>query len=225
MFLNFVERGRNPAFNKTFTDILKGDDPLDIIYQECIENGIRAFNFNILPKTPDTVKKIAPFLLQSMKKEQILIKAKKDYYIAKDTIDNVIYICYKNLLIIDLDNPEKSELEIIEHFKQFKDHSFSIYSSRNGYHVFCVSHKFEYRNLDTVKFMIDNFCDFYYSVHSYIRGFCVRLNRKFTEEKGEIYKFICTTNENLADSHLLELTNKHYKLSKKYSKDEICFPK
>lgn len=211
------------TFNTTFLDILQGKDSLDIIYNECISNGINKFNFNILPKTVDNAVRIAPFLLQNMKKQQRLIETTNDYYIAQDTFDNTMYICFKNLMIIDIDDKSLSETDIINNFSLKKD-SFSIYSSRNGYHVFCISKKMKYRDRETISFMIDNFCDFYYSVHSYIRGFCVRLNQKFDENEFP-YKFIKIIDNGNIDQGLLELTNKHYKFTEHYSKGECCFPK
>jgi hypothetical protein len=210
------------SFNKSFLDILQGNDSLDVIYNDCISNGIDGkFNYDLLPKTVDNAIKLAPFLLQNMKKQQVLIETTPDYYIAQDTVDNTIYICYKNLMVIDIDDKLKN---VVNHFS-LKKESFSIFSSRNGYHVFCISKKVDYRDKETISFMIDNFCDFYYSIHTYIRGFCVRLNKKFDEdENGLPYQFVKLIDNGNIDPHLLDLTNKHFELTKKYSIGSCCFP-
>jgi hypothetical protein len=82
--------------------------------------------------------------------------------------------------------------------------------------------------------MISNFCDFYYTVHTYIRGFCVRLNNKFKTQNK--YEYICTLNAGRVSEQgtinseqenpeLVELVKLHEKLIEKYSKLDICYPK
>jgi hypothetical protein len=73
--------------------------------------------------------------------------------------------------------------------------------------------------------MISNFCDFYYTVHTYIRGFCVRLNNKFKTQNK--YEYICTLNADRVSENpeLVELVKLHEKLIEKYSKLDICYPK
>jgi hypothetical protein len=100
---------------------------------------------------------------------------------------------------IDIENRDNLTDEyIIKYFKQKKE-SFRIYKSINGYHVFCTSKKFKYRDVNSVQFMLDNMCDKYYCLYSYLRGFCVRLNKKFdeisTDPNYKIYKLIAVINE------------------------------
>lgn len=221
-------------FHKTFLDILFGKDLLDKLYNKIKNNVDFKFNFDLLPKNADTVEKIAPFLLQKMKKEQELIKTDKDYYIARDLHDNTIYICFKELLMLDIDMEKNSNnfLEINSlksHFLDHNDSSYRIYGRKNeineycSYHVFCTNKKYEYRNKNTISFMINNFSDFYYNVHSYIRGFCTRLNNKFVNNSK--YEFICTINEEFEDYELVELVKLHEELIDKYSQTDICYPK
>lgn len=224
-------------FHNTFLDILFGKDPLDIIYNDIKDHIDFKFNFNVLPKCSETVEKIAPYLLQSMKKEQELIDTNENYYVARDLVDNTIYICFKELMVIDIDGGFNVD-KIIKHFSELKEMSFRIYGRKNelnnfcSYHIFCTSKKMEYRNKDTISFMISNFCDFYYTVHTYIRGFCVRLNNKFKTQNK--YEYICTLNAdriseqgtiNLENPELVELVKLHESLIEKYSKLDICYPK
>jgi hypothetical protein len=220
-------------FHHTFLDILFGKDPLDIIYNDIKDHINFKFNFNILPKCSETVEKIAPYLLQSMKKEQELIDTNENYYVARDLVDNTVYICFKELMVIDIDIDIDGCFDvdkIIKHFKMIGDNlSFRIYGRKNelnnfcSYHVFCTSKKMEYRNKDTISFMISNFCDFYYTVHTYIRGFCVRLNNKFKTQNK--YEYICTINKEQENPNLVELVKLHESLIEKYSKLDICYPK
>jgi hypothetical protein len=206
---------------KTFKIIQENKDTLDKTYSFIKNSGINCnFDFNILPKNIDTVRKIAPILLQTIKKEQELIKETNDYYIARDIQTNTYYICYKNLLMIDIDNKttEFTESEIINHFSKL-NFSWMIYKSTGGYHIFCTSQTFEYRNLETINFMIKNHCDFYYSIFSYIRGFCTRLNKKsdFFQEGMEfsteqlntpLYTLIKVINPENSNKDLIELVLK-----------------
>lgn len=234
----------NINFHHTFLDILFGKDPLDIIYNNIKDHINFNFNFNILPKCCETVEKIAPYLLQSMKKEQELIDTNENYYVARDLVDNTVYICFKELMVIDIDGGFDVD-KIIKHFsepKELKEMTFRIYGRKNelnnfcSYHIFCTSKKMEYRNKDTISFMISNFCDFYYTVHTYIRGFCVRLNNKFKTQNK--YEYICTLNADRVSEQgtitnskeqenpeLVELVKLHESLIEKYSKLDICYPK
>jgi len=222
-------------FHVTFLDILFGRDPLDTRYNDIKEYVNFKFNFNLLPKCSDTVEQIAPYLLQSMKKEQELIDTTKDYYIARDLIDNTIYICFKELMVIDIDVDETSTFnsidKIIKHFSEIPNSSFRIYGRKDeennfcAYHVFCTDKKVVYRDKNSIQFMITNFCDFYYTVHSYIRGFCVRLNNKF--KTANEYEYICTiiNGQEEEDQDLVKLVKLHESLIKKYKIGEICYPK
>jgi hypothetical protein len=227
-------------FHRTFLDILFGRDPLNTLYNEIKYHVNFKFNFDLLPKCSDTVEKIVPHLLQRMKKEQELIETTEDYYVARDLVDNTIYICFKELMVIDIDIDQGSDEQfdvdkIIKHFSEIKEMSFRIYGRKDelnnfcAYHVVCTNKKVGFRNKETISFMIANFCDFYYTIHSYIRGFCVRLNNKFNtpnqyEYAGRVSEQGTINKEN-EDQDLVKLVELHESLIEFYSKSEICYPK
>ena len=106
--------------------------------------------------------------------------------------------------MIDIDlhkinNTEITDEYIINYFSKKKE-SFRIFKSINGYHVFCTSKKFKYRSKESLEFMLNNMCDKYYCMYSYLRGYCVRLNKKFDEEcldkNTKIYKLLAIINKN-----------------------------
>jgi hypothetical protein len=218
-------------FHQSFRLIIEKKDPLFDIYNSLVENNIETkFNFNILDKDVNTVINIAPILINNLSRDQYFIERLPNYYLARDIRDNIYYLCFKNLMIIDIDiNNHDTLLNddiIIEHFNNIKDKSFSIYKSSNGYHVFCISEYVDYRDHKTLDFMINNFCDFYYVVHSFIRGFCVRLNRKFEEtNKTEIYKHLAIIDNNNIIKPLLDLTELHYEYSITYAKKPLAYCK
>lgn len=184
-------------FHNTFLDILNGKDPLK-------EKDFPEFTFEL--KTEDDIVNNACYFIKGIKRQQELLNTNINYYVAKDDVTNTVYICFRNLLMIDIDiNKLDNSIEIndefiIDYFSKKKE-SFRIYKSINGYHIFCTSKKFKYRSKESVKFMIDNMCDKHYCLYSYLRGYCVRLNPKFNEltennKTEKIYKLLAITNKN-----------------------------
>lgn len=175
-------RNRHVLFHHSFLNILRGEDPLDLSHDGLCKD----IDIDSMPRSAETVVHIAPIMLQGVKREQELVETNKDYYVAKDISTNTYYMCYKNVLMIDIDihklQSELSEADVLKHFSGIERHCFKIYKSRNGYHVFCLSRTFEYRDKTTVDFMLTNFSDFYYTVYSYIRGWSVRLKKNLPKK-------------------------------------------
>jgi hypothetical protein len=171
-------------FHKSFLDILRGTDPLckyDLSEFDSID-------FDLLPRTSNGIIKIAPILLRRIKREQELIETDKDYYIGKDLSTGTIYMCFRDLMMIDIDIA-KTEIDANDILSKFEksDKCFRIFKSTNGYHAFCISERFDYRKPETLDFMLEYNSDFYYIVYCYIRGFSVRLNKKFFEKTDKLY--------------------------------------
>jgi len=125
-----------------------------------------------------------------LKPQQVLID-NDDYYIAIDLFTNTYYICYRDLIMIDIDRYKSDKTaDTLEDIKQrLSKHPelFSrIYASRNGYHIFILNKAMDYKSNDSIRLMSELCCDFYYMVYSYIRGWCVRLNKKKGEENNDI---------------------------------------
>ena len=184
-------------FHTTFLDILNSRDPLK-------EKEFPEFTIDL--ETEEDIIKNACYFVKNIRREQELLNTNINYYVAKDEMTNTIYICFRNLLMIDIDrnkldnSTEINDEFIIEYFSKKKE-SFRIYKSANGYHIFCTSKKFKYRSKESVKFMLDNMCDKYYCLYSYLRGYCVRLNPKFNElndnnKTEKIYKLLAIINKN-----------------------------
>lgn len=206
-------------FHHTFLTIMKGLDPLET-------NATEECDHSLMPKTAESIIKMAPFMLQGVKRKQVLKEATEDYYVARDLDTGVVYICYRDLLMMDIDNKNDSPADavlftdelILNHFSKLDNMCFRIFKSKNGYHVFCVSQPYHYRSIETMEMMLTNHSDFYYCVYCYIRGFSVRLTRKFNERKGvPIYTELGTVGDlSLQDSRLSNLVDKHLTLMSKY---------
>jgi hypothetical protein len=203
-------------FHRTFLSLVSGEDPLEVEIGPEVKN----VNFDMLPRNVDTIHRLAPIFLKSMKREQELLKTHSDYYVARDLSTNVIYVCFRDLLMVDIDRQKVSgeimtDQTILERFDVL-DKCFHVFKTRNGYHIFCISQAWVYRDNTTMQFMMDNFCDFYYCVFSYIRGFSVRLNRKFSENLPLYTDLGLTGNTSLVEPRLESLVSKHIKLVDKY---------
>lgn len=201
------------TFNTSFLNILKGLDQLDKEYDDFKIYNVDDISINGIINT-------APYFLQGVKRPQYLIKTHEDYYIARDLKTNTVYMCYKNILMLDFDNNTLTFESLIG--KLPDNMSFMIYKTDRGYHVFCTSHKFDYRTRHTVEFMhkfIDLGIDVNYIRYCYIRGFSVRLNKKFNGKNKENYMYLTTTNQDLVDNNLRELVELHFQECKKYRHD------
>jgi hypothetical protein len=206
-------------FHRSFLKIMDGGDELEDNYDP---NTIQFGDEYDSPKTSEAIADIAPKLLQGVKREQRLIKTTPLYYVAQDIKTNTVYICYRDVLHIDIDYksyPELRDDDVISHFNDIPNRTFRIYKSYGGYHVFCTSHRFQYRDLQTVEFMLNNMCDFYYAAYCYIRGFSVRLSKKFFEDPSTpTYKFLCDVGDaQLVNDDIVKLVDLQYSLSKQYS--------
>jgi len=202
-------------FHKTFLNILDNKDPLNKF--DYIEKSDLSIQKSIT--SPDDIIYLAPFFISGVKRQQTLIKTSKDYYVARDNLTNTVYICFKNLLTIDIDD-ENIQLETIQDKLYLIPETFRIYKSKRGYHIYCTSKSFDYRSKQSVELMFNNFCDPYYCVYSYIRGYCTRLNNKFNSACLQIYKYIGKIGTSDENERLVYLVNLMEKYSNKY-KNEI----
>ncbi|GAH03571.1 unnamed protein product, partial [marine sediment metagenome] len=184
--------------------------------EEKLKNHVfRKYVLDKLGKNVRTTKMIAPVIMPHMLRPQRLFIDKDDFYVACDMMTNTYYICYKYLMMIDVDFYKLTDIDdeknnIISQFEHDINNCWKLYSTRNGIHAFLVSKKIDYHSDESVELMLsftrnihtelkndanndekesEKLCDFYYVLYSYLRGYCVRLNRKKDEEKLE-YKFI-----------------------------------
>ena len=197
-------------FSTSFLHILQGKDPLE---QDLIKVDTRKINETDI----DSIIHTMPYFLQGIKRDQFLIETTQDYYISRDSKTNTVYMCFKNILMLDFDNTSEEQLKNLESLPL----AFKIYRTSKGYHAFCISKKFDYRSKETVEFMLKfkNFgVDIDYIRFCYLRGFCVRLNKKF-EQKGENYTLHKVTNPELINPELEKLVDLHFKKCEIYKND------
>lgn len=228
-------------FYQTYIDLLDEDrnkretkNKINIfIFEERLKNhDFRKYVLDKLGKNVRTVKMITPIIIPHMLRPQRLFIDKDDFYVACDMMTNTYYICYKYLMMIDIDFYKLTDIDnekdnIITQFENDTNNCWKLYSTRNGIHAFLVSKKIDYHSDESIELMLsftrnihtelkndtinesEKLCDFYYVLYSYLRGYSVRLNRKKDEEKLE-YKFIkYIGNTNKKEDTLDKLTNLH----------------
>ena len=228
-YINLLEEDRIKR-NKliTYKSLDVNHKPVDFDFERKLLNfDFRKFVLNKLGYNIETIKMIIPAIQGNMLRPQRLFIDKEDFYVACDMITNTYYICYKNLMMIDIDfykNKDQDKEYIIEQFEKDNNNCWKLYLTRNGIHAFLVSKKINYHSDESLQLMLnfkrqkyttdeknidDTLCDFYYILYSYIRGFCVRLNKKKDEEKMEYLFIQYTGNKDLIDINLDKLVNLH----------------
>lgn len=182
--------------------------------------------------TTEIVRKLAPSLRLTLGKPQQLIHDDPDYYIANDMLTNTFYICYRTLLMVDIDfyksndseeqkakSPDVRQQEIVDKIKAYSEEKgwlFDIYRSRNGVHAFLINHSSDHQCDEDLQIMLDLECDFFYVVYSFIRGWSVRLNRK-EREVVMSYEFISRVGHGHPDPQLCKLVQLHLNLVSVFS--------
>lgn len=192
--------------------LLKPKEILDYV----AKNGV---NIEIIEKTKKS-------LLNSISKPQHLIESNSDYYIAVDMYTCTYYICFKELMMIDIDfgksvNEIQDIYKYLESVADKKNNAIKIYKTLHGYHLFLVDQPRIYSDRQNIILMNSLGCDYYYSIYSYLRGYSIRLNRKNYQadlnKSSNIYTYVgLFGNNEIVNSELDELTNIHYDSIKKY---------
>jgi hypothetical protein len=185
-----------PFFYKTFLDISMSNDQINPDQVKLLRN--RDFTKYIIENEIPTisVKILSCVMSHGLLKPQRLLDDNEDYYIAIDLLTNTYYICYRDLMMIDIDKYKRDDTNIdtlddIKNKLSFHpDLYFRIYSSRNGYHIFILNESMDYKSDKSISLMHELGCDFYYIVYSYLRGWSVRLNKKKGENfTDDLYKW------------------------------------
>ena len=126
----------------------------------------------------NTIKTLAPGILPVLQKPQQLLYDDPDYYIAIDTYTYTYYVCYRNLVMIDIDfhkldvneseanGDQPHENDILDGVRDYcqshPEYRFRVFKSRNGFHLFLVSQAMNYQSDTALQLMLDLKCDFYY---------------------------------------------------------------
>lgn len=217
-----------PLFYQTFIDIVNSADEIDPEIQSSVQtvgftNTLKEINKSGI-LTYELVTEIAPYLKKMLCKPQRLLADTEDYYVAEDELLSLYYICYRWLLMLDFDyptlKPEEREKELKNTLdglpKIIRDIPtyFRVYSSRNGYHVFLLSHKMERGSREAIQLMLDCKSDPYYIILSYLRGWSVRISSKFNEPSADkLYNYVCDYGSGIPLDECIAALDAHLQLS------------
>lgn len=228
--------GENPLFYQTFLNLLNSTEEIDIETQHLV---CTAGFTNVLKDanakgglTYEIVKEMAPYMKRMLCKPQSLMVDTDDYYIAEDELLSFTYICYRWLLMLDFDWPDLSPqarkeklmetLEMLPSEIHGTKTFYYVLASRNGYHIFLLSHKMEMGSKQAIDLMLCVKSDPYYVVLSYLRGWSVRLSRKSGEENVvSLYKYVCAYGTGSPIDHCMVAMDIHLKLTGYYDTPDI----
>jgi hypothetical protein len=211
------------GFYQSFIDILNVNE--NVIKTEkkvVISSSLRQYILQNEKNNLPLFEELSIGLKYTICKPQRLLKDTKDYYIACDLITNTYYICYKELMMIDIDGIEEDEIvELISIKAKEENLIFELYRSRNGFHAFCVNKKMNYEDINDMKLSLELGTDYFYALYTHMRGWSVRLNKKGDEkEELDMYTYhsrIQMDEELSANTELIKLVELHFLLSKEFS--------
>tara|TARA_B100001029_G_C14983409_1_gene407451 strand:+ start:264 stop:923 length:660 start_codon:yes stop_codon:yes gene_type:complete len=199
---NIPNNINNTGFYKSFINDIINKPKLNIdkIYLTKNFTNFIIGKFGYTRKSVEILKEI---LIHLIVKPQRLVVDHEKYYIAMDLYTTTLYMCYKDICMIDIDEKDYNYEEIRTNMPEL---SYIVYETRKGYHIFLTNKYYNYKDNDTIDLMIKLGADFYNIVFCNLRGFSVRLNKK-TTDKDDIYTYIgrygkgLTEIENLVKEH------------------------
>jgi len=134
--------------------------------------------------------------------EYIIIEETDHYIIGhqfnKRTKEKIMdIISFNSMMMLDYDvkkgeNPLAKQTllkDIIDKLSEYP-YTFYIYETFNGYHVYCTSKFFDYKNHSTHTLMKQLDCDQFYIGFTRYVGFVVRLNKKKNRDEKYIERFV-----------------------------------
>jgi len=134
--------------------------------------------------------------------EYIIIEETDHYIIGhqfnKRTKEKIMdIISFNSMMMLDYDvkkgeNPLAKQTllkDIIDKLSEYP-YTFYIYETFNGYHVYCTSKFFDYKNHSTHTLMKQLDCDQFYIDFTRYVGFVVRLNKKKNRDEKYIERFV-----------------------------------
>lgn len=193
------------------------------------DRSFRSYIINTHGENRKTVKMFKDSLATTLKKPQRCLYTDIDYYFAIDLITHTHYICYKHLMIIDIDIGKNEKTQNIDDYlnflddyiKQNNDFIADIYKSRKGLHIFILHQEYDFNQDNSIELMLKLGADFYYIIYSNIRGWSVRLNPK-REDSIPIYTFFKRIGNGKPIDRLEKLVKLHIEFTELCQEVGIC---
>jgi len=107
--------------------------------------------------------------------------------------DKMYYLKFYNMMMLDVDTSDGSELILGKLLNQLKtiNMKFRIYKTYNGYHVFIISELIKYNHPELLDLTKRLGGDIYYALFANKTGFKVRLNSKLGRKENYIARYVC----------------------------------
>ncbi len=141
-----------------------------------------------------------------------IIDSNDEYAYGCHVQESLYFIVYKNLLVVDYDNP--SRLKILSAFCRYHpEYKFRIVRTNAGYHCFLTSHRINHKHSYN---LLSRLCsDPMHIISSIVRGYSVRVNQKHRYEKP--YKECHSYGKGEEIPELVQLYQIHLDKYKEYS--------
>lgn len=198
------------------------------VEDELKESSFRRYIIQKKGKTLETIHLFKNSLASTLQKPQQCLYSDTDYYIALDIYTDTYYVCFRDLMMIDIDIPKEKTCQdtpihdlpslkkFLQKYTQLNPEALiEAYQTRNGYHLFLLHSNFDYHSDKAMQIMLDLHADFYYTIYSHLRGWSVRLNKKYHDvgdEDNSIYVKIGRFGTGKAKPHLEKLVALHLNL-------------
>ncbi len=213
-------------FDQYVKEVLNPELNCDGIFRD---QEFRRYVIKTKGKCLETVKFFQEPLKITLKKPQRCLYSDTDYYLGLDSYTKTYYLCYRHLLMIDLDldkNPEfSSRQDYINFLKEYCHHHpellFRVFETRKGLHCFAINQKYNYTSDKALQLMLDLKCDFYYVIFSSIRGWSVRLNRKNEDKVDKLYDSLGDIGTGQSILELEQLVDLHLNFSELFINREV----
>jgi hypothetical protein len=163
----------------------------------------------------------------------IILEDTEEYFIGVSVWQKLYHICYKNLLMVDIDidpdttdkvNVKKEKLEFIKEQANNMDLPIMIYESLNGFHVFVIDKPRPIYDEESFQILTKFNCDILYIVFACIvKGYSIRLNKK-GDKTDNLYKLLGFHNVNNKNKNkdLINLVFKHIEYCDIYKNEQPC---
>lgn len=201
--------GLDQAYHDTINDQLFYDSYLNtmkqLAYKPCpySDQELRKFIFNKHGINYDTVVNCSPGVIPLVNGPQRCIYTDTDYFVGVEMKNNTYYVCYKDILMIDIDF-KYGPIDITG-LPFRKTDSYLVQRSANGYHIYVTNRRFDLTSKEAIDYMIEFKSDITYIMCCYIKkGTTVRVNRKHKDEDPKIYETMSTINQDLVDPTIIE---------------------
>ena len=217
-------------FNNFIETVINKDLNCDPLFKEF---QFRRFVIKTRGKCLPTIKFLRDPLTICMRRPQQCLYNDNDYYLALDSYSKTYYICYRTLLMIDMDLGKDGGFTEVRDYQKFlqeycdknKDILLDLYKTRNGVHCFVLDKEHNFKSDASLQLMLDLKCDFYYIVYSSIRGWSVRVNRKYMDIHDNLYEPLGRIGHGKPIAYLEKLVNLHLGFSGIFKDMEVSLMK